>query len=92
MEAMLDVGRDEDDRAGLDGAIFRADANRSAAVEHVVNLVFYMRLLRIDAAGGERVDAEAHGGNAEEFEIGAANAPALGEEFRDFEGPHVLIS
>jgi hypothetical protein len=57
-ESMHDVRADEHDRAGLHRALIAADVDPASTGDDVVDLVFGVRLLGIDAADGKDVDAD----------------------------------
>src|SRR5437773_7627213 len=80
--------RREDDAARLHPAVLVAHANGRSAADDVIDLVLSVRLLRIDAASREDVQADAEGGPAEEFEIELAALHALAVEVGEFEGVH----
>src|SRR5206468_4505732 len=61
--------RHEVDAARLHLAVLVAHANGRSAGDDVIDLVLPVRLLRIDAASREDVQADAEGGPAKEFEI-----------------------
>ena len=57
-EAMLDAGGDEDQASRLHRAAFTCHGDGTATADHVVHLVFAMRLLPVSRSG--RPDGEPH--------------------------------
>src|SRR5438309_11421226 len=79
-EKMFDPGRHKDHAARLDDLLLVADTHVSPAANHVIHLVFLMRLLRIDRAGRKHVNAHAQGRNAQEFLIELTLLPTFGRD------------
>src|SRR5437763_1529684 len=59
VKTMLDPCADADDGSGAHGSVFLTDTDLCATRDHVVNLVFRMRLLRISASRRQFIDAHA---------------------------------
>ena len=59
--------RREDDAARLHLAVLVAHADGGSAADDAIDLVFPVRLLCIDAAGGKDIQAEAERRHAEEL-------------------------
>src|ERR1700691_1452315 len=80
VELVADFGCYENYAAAGDFPVFEAGFEAGAATEHVVNLVFAMRLLVVGTSGGQDVEAGAHGRHAQEFAVGpAAHSTLLGD-------------
>jgi hypothetical protein len=80
VEAMLDVRRDEYDRARLEGVVLCARPHARLAADHIVELVLAVRGLCIDAVGGEHIKAGAHRSDAQELEVRIAPPGAFPRE------------
>src|SRR6266550_3086947 len=79
-EAMVDLGCNEDHAAGLYDLFLGSDAHLRVAPNHVIHLVFFMRSLRIGAAGRQNVDPGAESWNPQEFLIELSGLGALGRD------------
>src|SRR5260370_9617740 len=61
------------DHTSLAHRVFlRSDSHLRLTADQVINFVLTVRILRIRCSGGQNIDSGAHGGNAKEFEVGAA--------------------
>src|SRR5438445_8538130 len=79
-EKMFDAGGHKDHAARLDDLLLPTDAHMSVAANHVIHLVFLMRLLRINRAGRKHVNAHAQGRNAQEFLVELTRLPTFGRD------------
>src|SRR5207249_4356387 len=88
MKPMRQSGRREYDAARLHRTVLVANPNHGSAADDVVDLLLLVRLLRIDAASRQDIQAEAERRHTEEFKIGLAGLHALPVEVGEFEGVH----
>jgi len=85
VEPMLQSSLDENDGPGPYLGVVGANLHAGMSADDVVHLVFAVRFLGIGAAFRKDVDASAHGGDAEEFEIESALFAPLAGEIVDVE-------
>ncbi len=88
VEAMLDVGADEHDRARLDRPVLVADPDLGPARDHVVDLVLGVRALRIRCAGGQHVQPDRQVVGPDELVVESAGGGSLAKQVGELEGLH----
>src|SRR5262249_60836650 len=86
VEAVLGLGRDVDDGAGLDRMVLVVHGERGAAGDDVVDLVLLVGPLLVDGALLERVHAEAQALDPEELAPLLARLRLVRDELRKTDG------
>src|SRR5580692_5843887 len=87
VEVVLNFGGDKEHAAGGNGLILVSGFETRLAADNVVHLVFMMRALPVDSAGGEDVESCAHRGHAEELPVEFAALGPLLVDFSDGSEP-----
>jgi len=85
VEPMLQFSLDENNRSGAHLGVVGTDLHVATSSDDVVHLVLAVRLLGIGATFWQNIDAGAHGGNAEKFEVEFVFFRALAREIVDME-------
>jgi len=86
---MSDLRRDENHAARGNFAIFRTGLEAGASADHVVDLVFAMRLLTVCPSGGQDLETGAHRRHTQELTVVLAARGALLVDLREA-GEHCL--
>jgi hypothetical protein len=96
VEAMFNLGGYENDAAGGNFPVFIITIiigfEARAAAEHVVEFVFAVWFLQVDAPGGQNVEARAHRRDAQEFQIAITALPAFALQCGNFEEAAVSLA
>src|SRR6266542_2546035 len=79
VKAMFVAGFDEHHATGRDIAALAGDLDCATAARNVVDLVFGVRLLWVDAAGRQHIQPGAERRHAQKFQVGPLCAAALVE-------------
>jgi hypothetical protein len=83
VEPMLQIRLDENDRSGAHRCVVRADLHAGASADDIVHLILAVRFLRIARTLRQNVDAGAHSGYAEKFQVRFGPFASLAEEIVD---------
>jgi len=78
-----------DYRPGGDGTVFFAHPNHPPALNHIIDFVLGVRLLRVGLPGLQDVKAEAQSRGDEEFVIPLAKPSVFGDDVFKFKRVHI---